>query len=94
MAGWAWRFSTSEPRSGAKSRSLASAPPDIQPSQAVCSRARASSRSTAVSKAKAQDRNYVLIAELNNHPRTSFLAKIRNPHPSLAHEPERQDHHG
>ena len=52
-------------------------------------------KNSKVSQAKAQDRNYVLIAELNNHPRTSFLAKIRNPHPSLAPaEPAGHGHGG
>lgn len=34
-----------------------------------------------VSKDKAKDRNYTLLDVLNNWPRTSFLAKVRNPHP-------------
>ncbi len=33
---------------------------------------------------KANPRNYVLLAELGNRPRTSYLARIRNPHPELA----------
>ena len=40
--------------------------------------------SSRVSMAKAQNRNYEILAELNNKPRTSYLAKIRNPHPALA----------
>lgn len=36
-----------------------------------------------VSKIKKQNRNYHLLAELNTKPRTSYLARIRNPHPEL-----------
>jgi Fe-S-cluster-containing dehydrogenase component len=44
---------------------------------------------------KQQERDYVMVAELNNRPRTSYLAKIRNPHPSLAGSPaETEEHHG
>jgi len=37
-----------------------------------------------VSKLKASPRNYALLQDLNIHPRTTFLAKIRNPNPELA----------
>lgn len=36
-----------------------------------------------VAKLKAQNRDYVLLSELNIKPRTSYLAKIRNPNPDL-----------
>ena len=36
-----------------------------------------------VNRQKGNSRNYVLLAELGNAPRTSYLARIRNPHPDL-----------
>ena len=38
--------------------------------------------STAVSRWKADGRNYVLLGHLNTRPRTSYLARVRNPNPS------------
>ncbi len=49
---------------------------------------------SAVSRAKALPRDYTLLAELNNKPRTTFLAKLRNPHPRLAAAPRHEEHHG
>ena len=40
--------------------------------------------SSMVAAQKAQDRNYVLLRELNDSPRTSYLAMLRNPNPVLA----------
>lgn len=43
--------------------------------------------STKVSQAKKSPRNYEMLAELNTRPRTSFLARVRNPNPALYSEP-------
>ncbi len=40
-----------------------------------------------VTKLKALDRNYGMLADLNTRPRTTYLAEVRNPNPEL--EPER-----
>jgi molybdopterin-containing oxidoreductase family iron-sulfur binding subunit len=38
---------------------------------------------SAVAKRKAEKRNYGLLTELNTAPRTTYLGKVRNPHPEL-----------
>jgi Fe-S-cluster-containing dehydrogenase component len=49
-----------------------------------------------VSQLKKNDRKYHVLEELNIRPRTSYLAKLRNPHPALAKEKPSGDkeHHG
>ena len=39
--------------------------------------------SSRVAKAKADPRNYALLEELNTKPRTTYLAKVRNPNPEM-----------
>ncbi len=47
-----------------------------------------------VSRAKASPRNYNLLDELGTRPRTSYLARVRNPSPALAKAASANDGHG
>ena len=38
---------------------------------------------SAVAKKKKLERNYTILGELNTRPRTSYLGRVRNPHPKL-----------
>jgi MoCo/4Fe-4S cofactor protein with predicted Tat translocation signal len=40
-------------------------------------------KNSRVSRLKAQSRDYVLLADLNTRPRTTYLARVRNPNPEL-----------
>lgn len=42
-------------------------------------------KSSKVARLKADPRNYGLLAELNTKPRTTYLAKLKNPNPELDH---------
>ncbi len=48
-----------------------------------------------VAKYKRQPHDYTMLAELNTQPRTSYLARVRNPHPRLASgSTSSQERHG
>jgi molybdopterin-containing oxidoreductase family iron-sulfur binding subunit len=43
-----------------------------------------------VAQLRAQQRNYGLLEELNNRPRTTYMAVVRNPNPELEHATEQK----
>jgi molybdopterin-containing oxidoreductase family iron-sulfur binding subunit len=43
-----------------------------------------------VAKLRANERNYGLLEELNNRPRTTYMAVVRNPNPELEHAMEQK----
>ena len=47
-----------------------------------------------VAKAHANPRAYSMLEELNNIPRTKYLAKVRNPHPAMIDRDDRNSVHG
>jgi len=46
-----------------------------------------SDRQSQVAQAKASPRNYAMLGELGTRPRTTYLARLRNPNPALKDEP-------
>jgi molybdopterin-containing oxidoreductase family iron-sulfur binding subunit len=45
-----------------------------------------------VRKARGLDRTYAILGELNSRPRTTYQARLRNPHPALAGDEEEEGH--
>ena len=66
-----------------RANEIATACQDVCPSNAIAFGDIQNEESN-VHKAHHNPRAYQLLDELNVHPRTKFLARVRNPHPALA----------
>lgn len=73
----------------AKSKTVLTACQQVCPSGAIVF-GDINNANSRISKIRKEPRRYELLAELNNHPRTSYLAKIRNPRKVLAPNAEKK----
>ena len=66
---------------------------DVCPTQAITF-GDLNNKKSDVRKAHDNPRAYVMLEELNNHPRTKYLARVRNPHPALVDRDDRNSVRG